>query len=74
MSLRTIFLSLQLLLATPDPSSPQDEIVAEQFLKDYPSFETTAKHWTQTFAKLRSFGGNEEDGKACGARVLEGKI
>lgn len=50
MTLRTVLLSLQALLAAAEPDDPQDAVVARQF-KDYPHvFKTTAQHWTAIYA------------------------
>ena len=53
MTLRTVLLSLQALLAAAEPDDPQDAVVAQQY-KEYPHiFEQTARHWTSVYA-----GGN----------------
>ena len=53
MTLRTVLLSLQALLATPEPDDPQDAVVARQ-CKDKPQlYRMTAQHWTRVYA-----GGN----------------
>ena len=50
MTIRTVLLSLQALLASPEPDDPQDAVVARQF-KDKPDlFLQTAQHWTQVYA------------------------
>lgn len=50
MTLRTVLLSLQALLAAAEPDDPQDAVVAYQY-KDQPKlFELTAKHWTNVYA------------------------
>lgn len=50
MTLRTVLLSLQALMASPEPDDPQDAVVARQY-KEYPEiFITTAAHWTSTYA------------------------
>lgn len=56
MTLRTVLLSLQALLAAAEPDDPQDAVVAKQF-KDSPDmFIFTARHWSQVYAKgLSSF-------------------
>ena len=53
MTLRTVLLSLQALLAAAEPDDPQDAVVAQQY-KEHPKiFEQTARHWTSVYA-----GGN----------------
>jgi len=50
MTLRTVLLSLQALLAAAEPDDPQDAVVARQF-KDFPTvFKQTAQHWTAIYA------------------------
>lgn len=50
MTLRTVLLSLQALLAAAEPDDPQDAVVAKQF-KEYPHvFNSTAQHWTAVYA------------------------
>lgn len=54
MTIRTVLLSLQALLAAAEPDDPQDAVVAKQF-KDAPElFRLTAKHWTSTYASAES--------------------
>jgi len=50
MTLRTVLLSLQALMAAAEPDDPQDAVVAKQF-KEYPEiFAKTASHWTNVYA------------------------
>lgn len=50
MTLRTVLLSLQALLAAAEPDDPQDAVVAKQY-KEQPSiFFQTARHWTNVYA------------------------
>ncbi|XP_063699220.1 ubiquitin-conjugating enzyme E2-22 kDa [Culicoides brevitarsis] len=59
MTLRTVLLSLQALLAAAEPDDPQDAVVATQYKENYQMFESTAKHWTNVYAggphKLEEF-------------------
>ncbi|KAK9806954.1 hypothetical protein WJX72_008637 [[Myrmecia] bisecta] len=50
LTLKTALLSLQALLSSPEPDDPQDAVVAKQYLSDYPSFQRTARQWTDTYA------------------------
>ncbi|KAI6176818.1 E2 ubiquitin-conjugating enzyme [Aphelenchoides bicaudatus] len=50
LTLRTVLLSIQALLASPEPNDPQDAIVASQFIKSPDLFERTAKFWACYFA------------------------
>ncbi|KAI1729165.1 ubiquitin-conjugating enzyme domain-containing protein [Ditylenchus destructor] len=51
MTLRTVLLSLQSLLALPEPMDPQDAVVAKQCLSDAALFQNTARFWSQHYAK-----------------------
>lgn len=50
MTLRTVLLSLQALLAAPEPDDPQDAVVARQYSDNFAIFKKTAQHWSTTFA------------------------
>ena len=50
MTIRTVLLSLQALLASPEPDDPQDAVVARQFKEKPDLFIQTAQHWTQVYA------------------------
>lgn len=49
-SLRTVLLSIQSLFASPEPSDPQDAVVAGQYIRDRAIFDRTARFWTQHYA------------------------
>lgn len=50
MTLRTVLLSLQALLAAAEPDDPQDAVVANQY-KEHPEiFRKTARHWASVYA------------------------
>ncbi|KAM0060129.1 putative ubiquitin-conjugating enzyme E2, UBA-like superfamily, Ubiquitin-associated [Helianthus debilis subsp. tardiflorus] len=51
LTLKTALLSIQALLSAPEPDDPQDAVVAQQYLKDYQTFASTARYWTESFAK-----------------------
>ncbi|XP_045204342.1 ubiquitin-conjugating enzyme E2-22 kDa-like [Mercenaria mercenaria] len=51
MTLRTVLLSLQALLAAAEPDDPQDAVVAKQYKENYAIFSQTARHWTNIYAK-----------------------
>nr|AXR85312.1 E2.299 [Sanionia uncinata] len=63
LTLKTALLSLQALLSTPEPDDPQDAVVAQQYLRDYATFQGTARYWTETFAKRGSLGLQEKVAK-----------
>jgi len=50
MTLRTVLLSLQALLAAAEPDDPQDAVVAKQFKENPEIFRKTAKHWANMYA------------------------
>jgi len=50
MTLRTVLLSLQALLAAAEPDDPQDAVVARQFKESPSIFQLTAQHWTAVYA------------------------
>jgi len=50
MTLRTVLLSLQALLASAEPDDPQDAVVASQYKSHNEIFFQTAKHWTNKYA------------------------
>ncbi|CCD63324.1 Ubiquitin-conjugating enzyme E2 21 [Caenorhabditis elegans] len=53
LTLRTVLLSLQAMLCSPEPSDPQDAVVAKQFINNYPMFTATAVYWTSYFANSK---------------------
>ena len=55
MTLRTVLLSLQALLASPEPDDPQDAVVATQYKDNFEMFCRTAKHWTNSYATGKLF-------------------
>lgn len=50
MTIRTVLLSLQALLAAAEPDDPQDAVVAKQYKESFEMFRLTAKHWTSIYA------------------------
>lgn len=78
MTLRTVLLSLQALLAAAEPDDPQDAVVASQYKENHPVFEITARHWTNAYAggphkfsdidakiqRLKDMGIDEHDARA----------
>uniref|UniRef100_U5EZB4 E2 ubiquitin-conjugating enzyme n=1 Tax=Corethrella appendiculata TaxID=1370023 RepID=U5EZB4_9DIPT len=79
MTLRTVLLSLQALLAAAEPDDPQDAVVANQYKDNHEMFLLTAKHWTNVYAggpnklvefdnkvqRLRDMGVNEYEARAA---------
>ena len=50
MTLRTVLLSLQALLAAAEPDDPQDAVVARQYKEKPELFAQTAQHWANSYA------------------------
>ncbi|KAF0295855.1 Ubiquitin-conjugating enzyme E2 [Amphibalanus amphitrite] len=50
MTLRTVLLSLQALMAAAEPDDPQDAVVARQYKERPDMFRNTATHWTNKYA------------------------
>ena len=51
MTLRSVLLSIQALLAAAEPDDPQDAVVAQQY-KELPDlFLKTARHWASVYAQ-----------------------
>lgn len=59
LTLKSTLISLQSLLCSPEPNDPQDAEVAKHYTTSKPSFEETARYWTQVYA-----GGAGSRGKA----------
>lgn len=50
LSIRTALLSIQALMCCPEPSDPQDAVVAKQFTEQRDAFNKQAKDWTSKYA------------------------
>ncbi|KAI3671457.1 hypothetical protein L1987_87195 [Smallanthus sonchifolius] len=74
LTLKTALLSIQALLSTPEPDDPQDAVVAQQYLKDYQVFASTARYWTESFAKTSSLGVEEKVQKLVEMGFPEGLV
>lgn len=57
LTIKTALLSLQALLCSPEPGDPQDAEVAKMYLSHREKFNSTAKFWTESYAKAT----NKED-------------
>jgi hypothetical protein len=51
LTLRSTLVSLRSLLCSPEPNDPQDAEVAAHYKADLAGFESTAKFWTECYAK-----------------------
>lgn len=51
LTLKTALLSCQALLAAPEPSDPQDAVVAKMYVSNRAQFDLQAKEWTEKYAK-----------------------
>lgn len=50
LTLKTALLSVQALLASPEPDDPQDAVVARQYVQQPELFRATAVEWTRAHA------------------------
>jgi len=50
MTLRTVLLSIQLLLSNAEPDDPQDAVVARQYKEANQVYRRTSRHWTSAYA------------------------
>jgi ubiquitin-conjugating enzyme (huntingtin interacting protein 2) len=50
LTLKTALLSCQALLAAPEPSDPQDAVVAKMYMEQRETFDATAREWTKKYA------------------------
>lgn len=55
LTIKTALLSLQALLSCPEPTDPQDAVVAEQYLKEKSKFDETAREWTEKYATTKAY-------------------
>jgi len=69
LTIQTALLSLQSLLAAPEPSDPQDAEVARMMLEDRTAFERKARDWAKRYAGA---GGREETEEERRVRLLDG--
>ena len=54
LTIKSALLSLQALLCSPEPDDPQDAEVAKMYKSNLEEYTTTAKFWTDTYAKETS--------------------
>lgn len=78
MTLRTVLLSLQALMAAAEPDDPQDAVVAKQFKENPETFRKTAKHWANIYAgsphRETECEGKVEQLKAMGFDEHKGRV
>jgi ubiquitin-conjugating enzyme (huntingtin interacting protein 2) len=53
LTIKTAMLSLQALLSMPEPDDPQDAVVATMYKSDIDKFNSTARFWTETYARAK---------------------
>lgn len=51
LTMKTAMLSLQALLCSPEPNDPQDAVVATMYKERHAEFVSTARFWTESYAK-----------------------
>lgn len=54
LSIRTALLSIQALMCCPEPSNPQDAVVANMYMGDIEKFNKTARDWVKQYANLEA--------------------
>ncbi|XP_071693856.1 ubiquitin-conjugating enzyme E2 27-like [Rutidosis leptorrhynchoides] len=74
LNLKTALLSLQALLSAPEPGDPQDAVVAKQYITENAEFLTTARRWTEDFAKASSTGFGAKVQKLVEMGFQEGSV
>uniref|UniRef100_A0A1I7UEY7 E2 ubiquitin-conjugating enzyme n=1 Tax=Caenorhabditis tropicalis TaxID=1561998 RepID=A0A1I7UEY7_9PELO len=53
LTLRTVLLSIQAMLCSPEPMDPQDAVVAKQYISNPAMYKTTAIFWAAHFANSK---------------------
>lgn len=53
LQIRTVLLSIQALLSTPEPGDPLDPRIADHFKNDRDSADATAREWNRKYAMKR---------------------
>eukprot|EP00388_Colpodella_angusta_P025346 GDKK01002345.1.p1 GENE.GDKK01002345.1~~GDKK01002345.1.p1 ORF type:complete len:195 (-),score=32.36 GDKK01002345.1:99-683(-) len=56
LTMKTAMLSLQALMCSPEPNDPQDAVVATMYKERQAEFVSTAKFWTESYAKPAAEG------------------
>jgi len=78
MTLRTVLLSLQALLAAAEPDDPQDAVVAKQYKESPEIFRRTAHYWAGVYAggpgKNAEFDGKVQQLKSMGFEEHKGRV
>lgn len=69
MTLRTVLLSIQALMESPEPNDPQDAVVAQQFMQDRGMWKRTSLFWAQHFANAP--GKKDDDFEKAFLKVIE---
>ena len=54
LTIKTALISVQALLAAPEPSDPQDGVVAKEYTSDFEKWKRTARLWTEQYAMASS--------------------
>lgn len=71
LTIKTAMLSLQALLCSPEPNDPQDAQVANMYLSNYEQFQSTAKFWTDCYAKPKEEGAQGEGEDPAVTRLMD---
>jgi len=60
LQMRTVMISIQLLLATPNPDDPLDNNIAEVWKNNVPQAQENARQWAATYGHLTDVDEDEE--------------
>ena len=71
LGIKTALLSLQSLLATPEPKDPQDAVVASQMISKPEDFKHKAREWAVKYAGAPRKDAHEGSGGATAASLAE---
>jgi ubiquitin-conjugating enzyme (huntingtin interacting protein 2) len=73
LTIKTALLSVQALLAAPEPDDPQDAVVASQYKSTPQKFQETAKEWTEKYANKETVTANAQQLVAMGFTELQAR-
>lgn len=74
LTLRSTLVSLRSLLCSPEPNDPQDAEVAAHYKADRAGFESTAKFWTECYAKGPDAGSKQTSANPAHLRAAKGNV
>jgi len=72
-NIRTVLLSIQLLMNEPNPDDPLMEEISQQYKSDRQNFQETAKNWTRRYAAQIELESTERNAAVGGEKNREEK-